>query len=455
MQRALSIDRSPPLALSLPFFLNVPLFGLLASILAAWTGPELFTSRWHPAALALTHAWTLGVLGSAMLGSLLHILAVAANVRLALPGAMSLALWGLLSAGTLLLIMGFMTWQRWTWLLAALSLGAALAAYLGVMATALWRQRRQVFPGAREILTPVRLALTFLGLTLLSGLAMLLALGLDRPVPNLLDNHVAWGLGGWAGLLLMAMSFQLLPIFQVTELYPRPLVRWLPWTLAGLLLARWALEPLPGPWLPLRELLQYLILLSYALWAIVTWIRLWRRKRPKADVSTLFWYSALASLLACVPLGFWLNTPAGQGSALSIGILLIMGALGSAVSGMLYIIVPFLLWREAQQAVPFDADKPEQTRELLRLVPKTGHYMPQSAARRHWVLHSAAVLVWALAALGGRVFAWMAAAVLFLSFAVLAWNLWTAWRRYRECLSAIAAYAPTRDTGAGPRCPES
>lgn len=56
MQRALSIDRSPPLALSLPFFLNVPLFGLLASILAAWTGPELFTSRWHPAALALTHA---------------------------------------------------------------------------------------------------------------------------------------------------------------------------------------------------------------------------------------------------------------------------------------------------------------------------------------------------------------------------------------------------------------
>lgn len=437
MQRALSIDQSPPLALTLPFFLNVPLFGLLSCALAIWAGPDLFDSRWHPATLALTHAWTLGILGSAMLGALMHILAVAGNIRATLSRLSGGTLWALLTGGTLLLMIGFMAWLQWAWLLAALLLGTALTGYLACMANALWTQRRRVFAGAREILAPIRLALLFLTLTLLSGISMLTALGLGKPVPNLLDSHMLFGLAGWTGLLVMAMSFQLLPIFQVTELYPRSLVRWLPWTLTGLLVASTALQSLPGPWLPLRELLLYLIILAFALWAIVSWARLWRRKRPNADTVTLFWYSALASLIVCVPLLLWSRSPAGHDTSLGIGILLIVGTLGSLVTGMLYTIVPFLLWREAQQAVPVDLAHPERTRGLLRLIPKTGHYIPAATARLHWALHSASIMACALAALGIETAAWIAAPLLLTAFMVLAWNLWTAWQRYRLCRQAL------------------
>src|SRR3546814_14557137 len=41
------------------------------------------------------------------------------------------------------------------------------------------------------------------------------------------DLHAGWGLLGWVGILLIGMAYQVIPIFQVTELYPKPITRWL------------------------------------------------------------------------------------------------------------------------------------------------------------------------------------------------------------------------------------
>ncbi|HJE63055.1 MAG TPA: hypothetical protein K8V46_05850, partial [Alcaligenes faecalis] len=142
MQRALSLDQSPSLSLTLPLFANVPFFGLLAAILALYSGPELFNSRWHPTTLALTHAWTLGIVGSAMFASLAHILAVACNVPIQVSRGRALVFWCLLSAGTLLLMTGFLSWQSWVYTLAGACLAMALGGYLLTVMLALWRSRR-------------------------------------------------------------------------------------------------------------------------------------------------------------------------------------------------------------------------------------------------------------------------------------------------------------------------
>lgn len=454
MQRALSLDQSPSLALTFPLFANVPFFGLLAAILALYTGPELFNSRWHPATLALTHVWTLGIVGSAMFASLAHILAVACNVRIQVSRRRALSFWGIFSLGTLLLITGFITWQSWAYTLAGFCLLIALGGYLATVMLALWRSRREVFRGAKEIVAPIRLALAGLLLTIATGLAMLIALASEQAIPNLLNLHMMMGLAAWAGLLLIAMSFQLLPIFQITELYPPALVRWLPWGILALLLAQWALAPLPGSWLPVRDLVTYLIFLAYGLWAIVSWARLWKRKRPTAGASTLFWYSSLSSLLLSLVLNFWSHSPAGAHAELAIGVLLIMGTLGSVVCGMLYTIVPFLLWREAQEHVNMDAGNTEYMRALLRLIPKTANYIPASTARAHWALHSLSLVLWTGASLGIDAFTWIAAPVLLLSFMTLSWNLWTAWQRYRHSLSAMRAYRAEHHIDAKPQHPE-
>lgn len=455
MQRALSLDQSPSLSLTLPLFINVPIFGVLAAILAIYSGPELFNSRWHPSTVALTHAWTLGIIGSAMVGSLTHILAVACNVRLRFPRLWALLFWALFSSGTLLLITGFLSWQTWAYSLASLCLGLSLGGYLITVMLALWRNRRSVFPAAREIVSPIRLALLGLLFTLSTGLAMLLALATGQTMLNLINLHMMMGLAGWSGLLLMAMSFQLVPIFQVTELYPSTLVRWLPWTLAGLLIAYWALLPLPGPWLPIRDLVTTFILLAYALWAVVSWARIWKRKRPAAGASTLFWYSSLSSLLVCVALSFLAHAAPGLNADLAIGILLIMGSLGSVVCGMLYTIVPFLLWREAQEQVPLDTERTEQTRALLQLIPKTAQYIPAAMTRCHWALHSISIVIWVGASLGVEFLALLAAPLLLMSFATLSWNLWTAWSRYHHCLRAMAALQLGGNTDAKPHYRES
>ena len=92
----------------------VPVWGLFAAFLILHDGSTLFMSRWALNTVALTHMITLGILGNAMLGSLLQFLPVAAGVRLApaspfnlqLPIIFNLALAGLL-AGLL----------HWTWLI--------------------------------------------------------------------------------------------------------------------------------------------------------------------------------------------------------------------------------------------------------------------------------------------------------------------------------------------------
>ncbi|MGO3746743.1 MAG: hypothetical protein ACTJG9_15270, partial [Alcaligenes aquatilis] len=112
-------------------------------------------------------------------------------------------------------------------------------------------------------------------------------------------------------------------------------------------------------------------------------------------------------------------------------------------------------WREAQKHVSMDTDNTEHTRTLLRFIPKTANYIPASTARAHWALHSLSLALWTGASLGIESFTWIAAPALLLSFAILSWNLWTAWQRYRNSLHAIRAYQAEHHIAAKPHCPES
>ncbi len=439
MQRALDFDKTPALGVPLPFFLNVPLFALLAGLLAAWAGPQAFTSHGNGTALALTHLWTLGILGSAMLGALLQILAVACNVPVGAARVIAGGAHALLTAGTLLLTTGFLDWRTDALIGAAALLGVAFALYLAAVAWALWRHRLQVYKGAREILVPVRGALFALAGTVLMGLTMALSLGLGLPLPDWLGPHALWGLTGWGGLLLMGMSFQLLPIFQVTEIYPKPLTRWLPLLIPGLLLAWTALDASAGLPRLMRETVELLLVCAYALWAGVTLHLLWTRKRPTPETTTLFWFAGMLSLLACAPLWIWMTHGHAPRAGMVLGTVIIVGVLGSVVNGMLYKIVPFLLWKHAQDAMIVPDRDPGQARIYLKILPKMAAYIDERAARLQWAAHVAVVLCWALAAAGWVPAAKAAGPVLIVSAAGLAWNTGRALRLYRKTLQAMAA----------------
>ncbi|WP_322998685.1 hypothetical protein [Castellaniella sp.] len=439
MQRALDFDKTPALGVPLPFFLNVPLFGLLAGLLATWTGPQAFSSRWAAQALALTHLWTLGILGSAMLGALIQILAVACNVPVTPARAVARSVHALLTLGTLALAAGFLWWAPWAWTSAVILLGLAFGIYLTALGRALWLHRAQVYKGAREILVPVRGALLALALTVALGLIMAAALGLGTGLPTWVDSHVLWGLLGWGGLLLMGMSFQLLPIFQLTELYPKPLTRWLPLLIPGLLLAWTALNASTGLPRLMLETVELLLTGAYVTWIAASLHRLATRKRPTAEPTTLFWFTGLACLLACAPAWVWMRHGQAPQAAMVLGVLLIVGGLGAIIHGMLYKIVPFLLWKHAQDAMVIPARDPGQARVYLKVLPKMAAYIPERPAQWHWALYVLVVLSWTLAAAGWTPAGQAAGPLLLASALLLAWNLGRALRLYRQTLQAMAA----------------
>ena len=76
MQALMAFENAPPFAAPLRFFLTAPLFAVLAGLLVAFEGPDIFASRWTPGALAATHLLTVGFMMQAMLGALIQILPV-------------------------------------------------------------------------------------------------------------------------------------------------------------------------------------------------------------------------------------------------------------------------------------------------------------------------------------------------------------------------------------------
>lgn len=430
MQRALSFTRSPPLSVPLRFFLNAPLFALLAAVLLLWAGPEALQSRWTPYTLALTHLLTLGVLGSAMAGAMMQILPVATGIQVLKPRLTAVVVHAFLTAGTIALALAFLVARPWLFSLALLLLGVAFSWLLAAIAGGLWRHRKERTKGASEILVAVRLALLALLVTVALGvtLATTLAWGLPFPLLPLTDLHGAWGLMGWVGLLLIGMSYQLMPIFQVTELYPRLLTRWLTLAIFVLLLAYSAgMLSRDGNARLVGDAASLLLSAAYFVFAGTTFWLLWTRKRPEADATTLFWRTAMSSLAACGPV--WLIHYSGHADlSVLLGTLFIVGVAWSAINGMLYKIMPFLLWYNAQRDLTI----------ALRAVPKVKDIIPDPVARRQYWAHLTGLIFIVLASLRPQWFTVPAALCMGVSAAWLGFNMAGALKLYLRARARIA-----------------
>lgn len=400
MRRALDFSHTPGPALPLAFLLAAPWFGAGAGVLIAWFGPALFVSRWTGAALAATHLLTLGFLAMTMCGALLQMLPVVAGLRLRGPVRLVPLGVPLLGIGTLLLAAGFLSEITLLFAAAAVLLAMAFGLLLACFARTLCV--RGVAEPVADIVRGMRRAVLALALTVACGLplAAWLAGGPAVPVVRLADMHAGLGLAGWVLMLVMAVSLQVLPMFQATALYPRAAARWLVPALAVALLA-WAGER----WLPVDAIgtagsgvagrlaaagvwdrnwtarcLGAGVAVSYA---VVSLRLLWRRRRGKVSASTGYWYLALFALVAAALLFAW---PGGRGGgsddarALAVGVLFIGGFAMPAVNGMLYKIVPFLVWHQLQ----------ERATKGMR-VPKMTELVTETAQRFQFGCHTAAV----------------------------------------------------------------
>lgn len=409
MQRSLAYALSPAPGLPLRFLLAAPWFGLLAALLLLCAGDNAFISRWSAPTLGATHLLTLGYLGMSMAGSMLQLIPVVTGAALACSRACATVAWSGLALGALLLATALGLNATFLFIPAALLLASAFAILAAVIGLAL---ARPASPAALPMVRGMRLAIGGLVVTVMLGVVLAFAFGgaLTAPVPMVADLHAAWGLLGWVAMLVVGVAFQVIPMFQSSQVYPPPVARWAPWVLACLLTVWSALWILGDP---RAAFAAALLAAALGAFAALSARLLATRKRKEADATTLYWRLSLGSLAASA-LVYLL--PDHQQAPLAVGIVFIGGFAMGAVNGMLYKIVPFLLWYHLQH----------DPRSQKGAVPPIRHILPDALARRQFWWHAAA-----LAALLGAVYwpQWLArpaAALLAVASLLLALDLWRA-----------------------------
>lgn len=423
----LNLEQAPPFSVPLRFILTAPVFALLAALMALWQGPDLLDSRWMPATLAATHLLTLGFMSMVMIGAMMQILPVLAGAVVPLPRLVAGIVHGGLTLGTLGLAGGFLLSEDLLLKTGLVILGIGFAVFLAAVSTALARVR--VVNIAVRVLRLVMLALTvtaILGLWLSAGRAW----GVTLPNASMRDLHPGWGLLGWTGLLVIGAAYHVVPMFQMTPSYPAWMQRWLAFAILGLLLlwsiAAW--ESLSVPVIAGSSVLAAF----YAGFAAITLRLQQRRRRRQADVTLLFWRTGMLSVLlaAVVWAGTPLIGPLQSKAPLFVGVLAIVGAAMSVITGMLYKIVPFLAWFHLQAQTG-----------MGRRVPNMKQYLSDSLQRRQYWLHVGSLLLLLAAIVLPKFLFYPAAFVFGVSSGQLLWNLFCAWRTYRRHAVLLAAAA--------------
>ncbi len=307
-----------------------------------------------------------------MVGALLQFIQVMGGV--AIPQVTLTAGWlhGLIVAGTLALLAGFATMEATWFHMAIISLLGGFSLLLVVCWLGFRRSGSQ-----NATFRAIRLALIALGVTAGFGaMAGAVAAGdVILPFERLVNLHAAWGLLGWVCLLIVGVAYQVVPMFQMTPSYPAWATRiFAPaifaalciWSIIGILL--------PNSWL--TTLLAMVIGVGLTAFAGLTLDLLRQRKRRRPDPTTLFWLLGLASMLGAVGMyvagNMFPEISASPTHVLQIGILIIVGFAFSVINGMLYKIVPFLVWYHLQNRMGQTGRKPPNVKQIISDSTATG-----------------------------------------------------------------------------------
>jgi hypothetical protein len=425
MQALLSFEQAPPISAPLRFFLTAPLFAMFAGVLLLYSGPELFVSRWTPAALALTHLMTVGFMLQVMLGAMQQLLPVVVGANFRQPLHLATLVHAAITPGALFLAAAFLTYEPLLFAGAALCLATGVVIFVVAAAFAL-----HGIAATNPTVLGFKLSLLGLSVTALSGVLLAVALGLslDLPLLQLADLHLGWGFMVWGCTLVAAVAFVAVPMFQITPEYPAWFSR--SFTIIALAaVALWTLADLAG-WSRPAALLSAVVVASAAMFSMVTLHILRRSKRAKRDASHHLWTVSMGSaLVACV---LWLATrlitapDQWLGWPLLFGVLLLFGCFMTVILGMLYKIVPFLVWLHLQNRGRGRVSAPNMKKVL-----------PQVRIDRQILVHFLACALLLLSVFWPRWFVYPAGLALIIAHGWLLCNLLHATTVYRHHLVII------------------
>ena len=336
---SLSLDQAPPLKIPLRFFITSPIFGLLAGLFILGFVSSM-QARSSLSVVVFTHLITLGFLAMTMLGAMFQMLPVTAGVTLKHQQIIAPMVHGLLTAGLLLFAYAFYDYQPTLMIVAmAMLLSAFLVFVVATISTL--KNAKNITPTIKAFigaLASLLVALLLAGYLVLSHVNT----GFSEYHQAVVYTHIIFSLLGWIAMLIIGVSYQVIPMFYVADAYPKLYTKYAIKAIFILLVGLGFSLIIDNPSLYL--LFKVFVALVLADYALSTIGLLLNRKRKIIDTTTYYWYFAMLMLLASIGLSVaneWLHM--AQLNTMVV-VVFIYGFAMSVITGMMYKIVPFLVW---------------------------------------------------------------------------------------------------------------
>jgi len=334
----LSIDQAPPLSAPIRFFLTAPLFGVIAGILMFFNDSSVLMGRFAVDSIVIAHSLTIGFLGFTMLGALTQMLPVLVGAKMPHVAFVAKYSYLLLSFGLLAMIFGMLAQNSILISVAVFGLGGGFLMMIGSMAIAL-KGVKNFTPTVKAIATSLLFAtlIVFMGTFLLYSYIVNDINELHMIVANV---HSVWAVFGFAGILIIGVAFQVLPMFYVAPKFKSFCKKRVVWLISSGLVM-WLLFTLfKEEWTLFAKLW-----IATFFWAFATtvWLKLNRRRRPISDVTVSYWRTA--SIFLTLGAFLWIFDEYFKHEYIvMVAILIGGGFIMSIMVGMVYKVVPFLVW---------------------------------------------------------------------------------------------------------------
>ncbi|MEW8070171.1 MAG: hypothetical protein AB2792_00980 [Candidatus Thiodiazotropha sp.] len=377
----LSLDQAPPIIIPFTFFLTASLFTVIVGLVLIIDAEAVFLSRWSPLALGITHLMTVGFLAQVMTGAMIQLLPVLAGSPIPAVTTVSRIIHLSLFAGALMMGLGFMRSHQ-----SILVTGAGLALFaftlfLLAMAVSLITSNSR-----HDNAIPIGLGWVAIIPTVTIGIYMVMGLSgmlTITDMPKLTAVHLSWGLLGWVGIVLFTTIFQIIPIFYVTK-ETQTYLRDISFIFVFVLLALFTWSQYIDD-----ELLAFslpMIVVLFLMLSLALFQMIWKRRRKIVDMTLVFLWTGLICLgLAAI---VWMFAD----NELLVGVLLLGGVCITIPIGIIYKVIPFLCWFHLQSLLVKQGN-------LSSRLPSMKHYIDDEDAKRHYLLHLAAISLMAAATL--------------------------------------------------------
>jgi hypothetical protein len=383
---SLSLDQAPQLSIPVSFFLTVPFGVLIAAFILLKTGNASYLSPWMPHAVALTHAGTVGVLAMGMIGALYQMTPVVAGAPVPFTWLAHMV-HGLILAGLIGFIWRLLGGPAVAMSVSIVCFSIALPAFLLPLGWALLRApTKDITVQGMRVAVLSLVVITLIGLFMSSGFAG----GEFSPRRVLwMQLHLTLALLGWVGGLIVAVSWQVIPMFYLASTVNKSTKRWLlVLFVTGLVLP--VIVVFTSSESTGLISTQRLTAIAALPAALVAWYyhpalilrALTKRKRKRSDASLLFWQAGMGIALLLIPVAtaaLLLPDPRWQ---VLFGWLAIWGWAATIMHGMLSRIVPFLVWFHRYSA-----------KVGLEIVPSMRSLLPQLKIKTGLILHMSSVLL--------------------------------------------------------------